>query len=106
MASNNLFDPFDMKIDQNIPTNKILVDGISVNEPENEIRKYFEAFGSVSGLTVIREPVSSYAFVTFLSIVAVESVSLITEHKINGTTINIQKIQEIPISSTSGLYLF
>jgi RNA recognition motif-containing protein len=84
-------------------TNKILVDGIFISESESEVKKYFNSFGLVREIIVIRELLSAFAFITFESVVTAESVDLIVDHKINGRAVSIQKVNEFPVISKNGL---
>jgi hypothetical protein len=83
-------------------TTKILVDGIYVKETENEVKSYLEIFGRVIELTIAREPMIAYAYVTFESVLAYENLSKLAEHKINERIVNIQKVTDYPSFLSSG----
>lgn len=79
--------------DQHSKAKKIFVGGLSSNLTEDEFKSYFERFGRITDVVVMRDPANrprGFGFITFDSEEAVESILQKSQHELAGKIVEVK----------------
>lgn len=79
--------------DQHLKAKKIFVGGLSSNLTEEEFKSYFEKFGRITDVVVMRDNVNrprGFGFITFDSEEAVENILQKSQHELAGKSVEVK----------------
>lgn len=94
----------------NIRRRKIFVGGLPSSTSEEEFRKYFEKFGTITDLVVMQNTVTrrprGFGFITFDSEKSVEQVLEKSFHELNGKQVEVKRVVPKEENNKSGKGVF